>query len=120
MPLEPVADGAHYLLGLSIIRGVPLPVVELGALLGRAPVPATSAARLVTVRVGARLAAIHVDAVIGVQSLPPGAVHELPPLLGSSALASSLGTLDRELVSVLDSGRVFADDMWPRVAGSGS
>jgi purine-binding chemotaxis protein CheW len=120
MPLERVANAPSYLLGLSIIRGVPIPVVDLGALLGRAVVRATPTARFVTLRVGPRQVAVSVDAVIGVKALPAGTAHELPPLLGASDVVSSVAALDRELVSVLDGGHVFPDEVWARVFGAAS
>jgi purine-binding chemotaxis protein CheW len=59
--------------------------------------------RLVTLRVGARRVAIHVDDVVGVRVIAPEALKEVPPLLGdASAARSALGALDGRLLELLD------------------
>ncbi len=123
LPIELVADAPAHVLGLSIIRGRPVPVIDLRGLLASSGVgapaasaPAAAAARFVTVRTGARQVALAVQSVVGVRSLGPSTLHELPPLVASSTSASvaALGVLDRELVSVLDAARVLPDDVWAR------
>jgi purine-binding chemotaxis protein CheW len=117
LPIGPVTNAPHYVLGLSIIRGAPLPVVDLGALLGRGGTPSAAPARVVTVRVGgsgSRQVAIAVDSVVGVRTLEQCVLSDLPPLLGASDVVTSLGVLDRELVSLLDGSRVLPDEAWAR------
>jgi purine-binding chemotaxis protein CheW len=114
--IEPVANAPPQLLGISIVRGIPLPVVDLGALLGSDGARSSAAipARFVTVRAGARCVALAVEFVVGVRNLAPGTLHQLPPLLGGvpSAAVTALGVLDRELVAVLDGSRLLPDDVW--------
>jgi purine-binding chemotaxis protein CheW len=120
LPIQPVVDAPAHVLGLSIIRGRPVPVVDLGALLGSGgadDVLASAHARFVTVRAGgARHVALAVQSVIGVRNLVSSNVHELPPLVAASSSASvaALGVLDRELVAVLDTVRVLPEDVWAR------
>jgi purine-binding chemotaxis protein CheW len=118
LPIEPIAGAPAYVLGLAIIRGRPVPVIDLGALLapGGADVTTAAHARFVTVRAGTRQVALAVQSVIGVRGLAPSTVHELPPLVAASSSASvaALGVLDRELVAVLDASSVLPDDVWAR------
>jgi purine-binding chemotaxis protein CheW len=114
LPIEPVADAPAHVLGLSIIRGRPVPVVDLGGLLASSGprAVAQAPARFVTVRAGTRQVALAVQSVVGVKNLGPNAVHELPPLVGASPSTSvtALGVLDRELLSVLDAARVIPEE----------
>jgi purine-binding chemotaxis protein CheW len=116
LPIQAVANTASAVLGVSIIRGQPLPVVDLGALLADSGVRggARTSTRFVTVRLGARHAAFAVEGVVGVRTLQPNTLHELPPLLRriESDTVGALGVLDRELVAVLDSGRLLPDSVW--------
>ncbi|MGH7436919.1 MAG: chemotaxis protein CheW [Polyangiaceae bacterium] len=111
LPIETIANAPEHVLGLSVVRGQPVPVVDLGGLLAQSGREARSTyGRFVTVRAGARQVALAVESVVGVGSLESGAVHELPPLLSqSSASVSTLGVLDRDLFAVLDATRVLPD-----------
>jgi len=110
LPIEAIADPPPGVVGVSVIRGQPLPVLDLGALLAPdAPHEAVPASRFVTLRVGGRQVALAVDAVLGVRELENAELHELPPLLRGSQSTSitSLSALDRELVAILDTGRLL-------------
>jgi hypothetical protein len=50
LPVEPIAVAPDYVRGLCIIRGEPVPVVDVGLLIGRQE---AAAGRLVTVKAGA-------------------------------------------------------------------
>jgi purine-binding chemotaxis protein CheW len=117
LPIERVTGAAPYLLGMSIIRGQPVPVVDLGALLSPGRTAAAAPSRFVTVRAGSRRVALAVEEVIGVRSLGSGTLHELPPLLSASTSngVAELGVLDRELVVVLDASRLLPDETWAAV-----
>jgi purine-binding chemotaxis protein CheW len=109
LPLTPVATAGPGVLGVSVIRGEPLPVVDLGGLLSsQGADERAKPSRYVSIRVGSRRVALAVDAVIGVRELDATTLHETPPLLrSSSATVTSLGALDRELIAVLDAGRLL-------------
>src|SRR4051812_31578445 len=112
LPIEPLAGAPSYVCGLSILRGAPVPVVDLGLLLGVEQVRAT---RLVALRVGARTVAVAVGAVLGVQALDGNGT--LPPLLeeaGHGAI-QTLGSLDRELLVVLASARLVPDEIYAQL-----
>jgi purine-binding chemotaxis protein CheW len=122
LPIEPVANSAPYVLGVSVIRGMPVPVVDLGALLTTAKTPSHAAhARLVMVRAGSRHVALAVESVIGVRRLEPRSLHEMPPLLRASSPASisGFGVPDRELLAVLDGGCLVPDEVWANGLANG-
>jgi len=118
LPMEPLSGAPGFVCGLSIIRGLPVPVVDLGRLLGT---ERTRPTRFVTLRAGVRTVALAVDAVIGVRALGSAGAGELPPLLsatGNDALRS-LGSLDGELLLVLESGRLVPDELFARLYQDG-
>ncbi len=110
LPVEPIAGAPHFVRGLAIIRGTPIPVVDLARLLGANNGQAN---RFVTVKLDVREAAIAVSDVLAVRLLPVGSLQELPPLLrnaGAEAI-SEIGMLDSELLLVLDSARLVPEDL---------
>jgi len=123
LPARPIAGVPPYVLGVALVRGEPLPVVDVERLLGgeAAPrlVPAAPglargerAGRLVTVRAGgARRVALALDEVAGVRTVDRLACAALAPLLGGAAAGAvaGLGALDRELLAVLDASRLLED-----------
>jgi purine-binding chemotaxis protein CheW len=118
LPIEPLAGAPGFVCGVSLLRGVPVPVVDLGLLLGTEQVRPT---RFVALRAGARSVALAVGSVLGVRSLAGAGVRELPPLLqaaGSDAV-QALGRLDRELLLVLESGRLVPDALFAQLDAEG-
>src|SRR6516164_1883705 len=67
LPIEMISDAPPFVRGVSIIRGIPTPVVDLGAVLGTGNQYA--AERLVTVRSGDKQVALLVDTVLGIREL---------------------------------------------------
>ena len=117
LPVEPVAGVPGFILGVSIIRGTPLPVVDGARLLGTAG-GERPAGRFVTVRAGDRQVALAVDAVIGVHQIARESVRDLPPLVRTAHAdaVSAIGALDAELLVVLESARMLPDDAWAALA----
>jgi purine-binding chemotaxis protein CheW len=112
LPVEPFAGSPTFVLGLSIIRGSPVPVVDAGRLLGAAEQPRLT--RFVTIKVGERRAALAVGAVVGVWSLAATSLDELPPLLreASGDVVAAIGRLDADLLLVLRSARIVPESVW--------
>ena len=108
LPVVPLAGAPSFVLGVALIRGEPTPVVDACALFTDQAVG--SAGRYLHLETGARRVALAVDAVIGVRRLP-ARLQELPPLLraASPLLVSALGTLDAELLLVLQAARLVPD-----------
>jgi purine-binding chemotaxis protein CheW len=111
LPYEPLATAPEFVVGVSIIRGRAVPVVDVARLLGST---ASSAGRLVTLVVHDRVVALAVDEVTGVAPMGDGSVHELPPLLevATGAVIESLGVLDSELLVVLRESRLVPESVW--------
>jgi purine-binding chemotaxis protein CheW len=108
LPLERVARAPAVVMGLSLIRGEPTVVLDLGGLLGASQ--NADAQRYVALRVEQRSVALAVEEVLGIGPLP-ATLHELPPLLSSAQaeLVSELGALDSALMLVLKAARVITD-----------
>lgn len=106
LPITPLAGAPHYVLGLSVIRGLPVPVVDAARLLGAAK---SAPSRLISVVTGERRIALAVDSVLGVRRLDPQSQHIVPPLLleAGDGVVESLGLLDAELMLVLESARLL-------------
>jgi purine-binding chemotaxis protein CheW len=105
----PVAGAPPFVLGLAVIRGAPLPVVDSARLLGADD---ARAGRFVTVNAGNRRVALAVDCVLGVRAVAPESLHALPPLLheADSGVIAAIGLLDAELLLVLRSARLLPDE----------
>jgi purine-binding chemotaxis protein CheW len=106
-------------MGLSIIRGAPVPVVNATSLLGGKESLPT---RFVTVKTGDRRIALAVDAVLGVKAIQAASLQELPPLLrdASAEVVAAIGTLDAELLLVLRSVRLVPEPVWATLEAGGS
>jgi purine-binding chemotaxis protein CheW len=111
LPVEPISAVPSFVQGISIIRGIPTPVVDLGALLG---MPNVAADRFVTLRLGGRQVALSVDSVLGVREFDLSKIGELPPLLqgASRDVIEAMGTLDQQLLMVLRAGWELPDEVW--------
>jgi purine-binding chemotaxis protein CheW len=109
LPLEALGSAPTFVRGVAVIRGTPVPVVDVGALLGTAE--GERPARFVTLSIHGRLIALAVEGVVGVRTLPADVLGALPPLLrgvGSDAVAA-LGTLDSALLLTLRAARLVPD-----------
>jgi purine-binding chemotaxis protein CheW len=108
LPLERVADTRDFVRGMSIVRGEAVTVVDARRLLDGGASP--SGGRLVTLRVGKRRVALHVDDVLGVRVIAPEVLREVPSLLGdASAARTALGALDGRLLELLDTARLLPE-----------
>jgi purine-binding chemotaxis protein CheW len=106
--IEPLSGMPQFLLGLCIIRGSPVPVVDAGLLLSGC---ASWAGRLVTIAAHGRTIALAVEQVIGVRQIDPEASSRLPPLLQNAAgdAVDTIRTLDGELLLLLDTARIIPE-----------
>lgn len=118
LPIEPLAGTPAFVLGLAIIRGLPTPVVDGARLVGGAD---AAPARFVTLKHGPRPAALAVGEVLGVRTLPAAALSDVPPLLrdASADVVASIGSLDAELLLVLETARLVPDAVWSAIDAAG-
>jgi len=88
-----------------------MPVVDLAGVFGDT---ASSPTRLVVIRTGSRYVALAVDSVLGIHRLPAQAASELPSLLRDAAagVVERIGTLDEELLLVLNTSSIISDEVW--------
>lgn len=112
LPIEAMAGVPPFIKGLSIIRGAPVPVVDVGLLIGDAP--GARITRFVTLRVKERSVALAVAAVTGVVELAPDKLQALPLLLGDSSaeIIGAIGSAEAQLLVVLRAARIVPDDVW--------
>ncbi len=111
LSVVPLAGAPQFVSGISVIRGTPTPVVDLGVLL--LPLEPAATTRLVTLRLGQRTVALALEGVLGVRGLPD-TLASLPPLLGdaSTVSVSAVARLDEELLLVLEATRLVPDSVW--------
>jgi purine-binding chemotaxis protein CheW len=114
LPVEPVPGAPPFVLGVAILRGSPTPVIDVQCLLNPAP---STIGRFIALRLGARSVALAVEAVLDVRSLPTQMSSQVPRLLGeaNATLVSALGSLDAELLVVLEASRLVPDTVWATI-----
>ena len=110
-PVEPVAGAPVGVLGAAVIRGMALPVLDLGRLMGGADEPPT---RFVTIKAGAHSVALAVSSVVGLRPLPVGMVMDIPPLLreANENAVAAIGALDADLLTVLNAAHLVPESVW--------
>jgi purine-binding chemotaxis protein CheW len=116
LAVDAMAGAPSFVRGIAVVRGVPTPVVDASSLLsGHASHPT----RFVTLKTARRRIALAVDAVVGVVEIPPGSLSPLPPLFqnDSSDAVSAVGTLDVDLLLVLESARLIPEELWAVLEG---
>lgn len=120
LPTEAIAGAPHFVRGLAVIRGAPVPVVDAARLLGAEEDAPPS--RFVTLAVGGRRVALALSSVLGVRAVAPDLLHGLPPLLheAGAEVVAAIGLLDAELLLVLHGARLLPDDAWAGGEPSGA
>ena len=119
LPIEPIAGTPGFVRGVSVIRGLPTPVVDLKALLENSD-NSPSYGRFVTLKYDTRRVVTGVDGVVGLRNLDSAQLAELPPLLRdvTADLIESFGTLDAQLLLVLHAARIVPDEVWATLAAA--
>jgi purine-binding chemotaxis protein CheW len=118
LPTEPLARLPEFVLGLALIRGRPTPVLDARALLGSPREHAPG--RYVILDLtgdGARVAALAVDAVLGVRDVRAERLAELPSLLRlpDRDVVAAVAPLDTELLLLLERAQLLPDELWQRL-----
>lgn len=112
LPVQPIAGTRPFVLGISVMRGVATPVVDVARLLGGRP---ATVSRFVSVRTGRSPAAFATGEVLGIR--PVGDTHggrANAALLGGAPvrLVAAVGTFGGGPLLVLQSTRLLADEIW--------
>jgi purine-binding chemotaxis protein CheW len=122
MRLTPIDNAPSFVAGLSVIRGMAYPVLDLRKFFQGDGVDAPK--RLIAIRVaGARRVALLVDAVLGQLPARSLGFQALPPILKSAQteVIEALAMLDGQLLQVLDGGKLVPDSVWKdAVTGAGA
>ncbi len=115
LPIQSLANVPPFVCGASIIRGEPVPVVDLARLLGAA---GATRGRWVVVRADRRKVALAVGSVFGLEALAEACLSSVPPLLREvrPELVEALGSADEKLLMVLGTARILPDDVWETMA----
>lgn len=119
LPIEPLSGAPVAVKGLALIRGSPLPVVALAALLDGGEEHSN---RFVTVKTGEYQIALAVDAVLGVYRIAAASLRDLPPLLRDADhhAVAAIGTVDAELLLMLNAARLVPDGLWAALNNAGA
>ncbi len=107
----PLSGLPPFIRGMAIIRGEPVPVVDLAWFFGG---ESGEIHRFVVVRVEQRRVALAVESVIGVKDLPQTELRAVPELLKKVHPESlqALSCSDQSLLLVLGSARIVPDEIW--------
>jgi purine-binding chemotaxis protein CheW len=111
LPIRPLAGAPAFVIGISIVRGEPTPVIDVATLVGGPRRPPT---RYVTVSGGRLPIALAVESVLGVRTIPKKSWRELPPLLDvvDIDVINALGAADDQPLLALDTTRMLSDPVW--------
>jgi purine-binding chemotaxis protein CheW len=117
LPIEPLAGMPGFVRGVSLIRGTPVPIIDVRALLDSGN-PSATFGRFITMKIAERRAAIAVDTVVGVRTLDSGQLGDLPPILRAvgSDIIEAIGTRDAQLLVVLSAARLVPEEAWATLA----
>jgi len=102
LPYETFKDLPPFISGVSVIRGTPLPVLNLNYLLGHEE-KNSHMQRFIIIRNEDTHLACLVDEVIGIENIEAKTITEAPPLLRNTHadLISAMGVLDQKFLLVL-------------------
>jgi purine-binding chemotaxis protein CheW len=123
LAVRPLAGTPPFVRGVTIMRGVPAPVIDVARLLGGEQ---AEVVRFVAVRAERGPVAFATGPVLGIR--PADAGSQIRPATGpagttgliggaSAALVAGVGTLDAEPLLMLQSMRVVPDEVWTAAAG---
>jgi purine-binding chemotaxis protein CheW len=113
LPVEPLSGAPEGVCGVACLRGGPVPVVDLTALMGESSCNGWT--RFVCVRSGGRTVALAVSDVLGIRYFPPDTLTTMPPLLQTAQpqIIEAIASLDADLFLVLKSAGLIPPDMLP-------
>jgi purine-binding chemotaxis protein CheW len=116
LTVRPLAGTPSYVRGVTIMRGVPTPVVDVARLVGGEE---ADIVRFIAVRTERGPVAFATGPVLGIRAATADAAAGHSGLYGgaSSRLVAGVGTVDAEPILLLQSMRVLPDEVWAAAAG---
>jgi purine-binding chemotaxis protein CheW len=117
-PLEtrPLAGTTAFVRGISVLRGVPTPVIDVARLLTGAT---GEVERYVAVGTERGPVALATGSVLGIRATEAGPAQPHPALLGGShRLVAGVGTFGAEPLLLLQSMRTVPDEVWEAAAAA--
>jgi purine-binding chemotaxis protein CheW len=118
LTVRPLAGTPSYVRGVTIMRGVPTPVLDVARLVGGEE---ADIVRFVAVRTERGPVAFATGPVLGIRAaVADTARHSVLYGGASSRLVAGVGTVDAEPILLLQSMRVLPDDVWLAAAGVSS
>lgn len=115
LPVRPSPGMPGFISGVSLVRGMPLPVINAALLVGAGKgVPPT---RFVTLQIAERQVILAVEKVVGIRAMPADPFDTLPPLLGAarSEIVREISAHDSALLWLLDTVRIVPASVWHTV-----
>ncbi len=117
LAVQPLAGTPPFVPGISIMRGVAVPVVDVSRLLGGGAVEVT---RFVAVRTERGAVALATGPVLGIRPTVTATTERHSGLLGAAParLVAAIGTVGTEPLIQLQSMRLVPDEVWAAVEHS--
>jgi purine-binding chemotaxis protein CheW len=114
---QPLAGTPPFVRGISVLRGVPTPVIDVARLLGGAQIEPE---RYVAVRTERGTVALATGPILGIRNVDANAAGGHPALLGarSSRLVAGVATVGAEPLLLLQSMRTVPDEVWEAAAAA--
>lgn len=115
LPIEPLSELPIFIKGISIIREVPVPVIDMGLLFGISSTQSPS--RLIVLNLPERRVALTADEVIGIKEIEPTFLQDALPILGKvrSEIVSAIGVMDSRLLVTLKGGHIVSEEVWNKI-----
>jgi len=118
-PLEAraLAGTPPFVLGITVLRGVPTPVIDVSRLLGGGP---ADAERYLAVRTERGTIALATGEILGIRVVEAEPTGGHPALLGggNTRMVAGVGTLGAEPLLLLQSLRAVPDEVWEAAAAN--
>ena len=119
LPIESMPNAPAFVAGVMIVRGQPIPVIELGLLMRNHPLETIK--RLIVIQLAEhRRAGLLVSDVFGLRDGAELALDSTPALASGfeAGVIQSLGQLDSTLLAVLELGLILPDSVWDSIQRS--
>jgi purine-binding chemotaxis protein CheW len=118
LPIRQLLNPPHCILGISIIRGKPTPVLDIFKLLNTES--GNKPTRFVLIKSGEKELALAVAQVLYTTSIPLTVLNELPSVFreGNDTMIKSLAVADEQLGAMLDASKLMTKELLERMEGS--